>query len=352
MYASEYLTYGIGREPALAMDYDGGIKYYICDHLGSVRTIFDEDGNVLSDHEFEPFGNEFFDTKEDNRLSWIGKERDKESLLGDFGARKYDFLSGRFTSIDPLWEEYYEWTPYQYGGNNPVLLIDENGMNWFAAQGSGVTVYSAGSGGGVSGRSPAEQQMVEQDYFYFNWIVNASQSTASVESSYTFWNYLYFGQYYVPIWCDCRRASDAFLRGDYAEAAVHFAMGLTVAYGISKSLLQNFGYLFFGSASSSIAYIPRSSLTPTHFITKSKKAMTRFVERIKAEGIEESIKYVEYKGSKYIVDGHHRYFAAQKLGIQYIPVQQVQLPYGGYHSIKDLFYNVGKQPGWWKYYQP
>jgi hypothetical protein len=62
LYASDYLTYGIGREPALAMDYDGGIKYYVCDHLGSVRTIFDEDGNVLSDHEYEPFGNEFFDS--------------------------------------------------------------------------------------------------------------------------------------------------------------------------------------------------------------------------------------------------------------------------------------------------
>jgi uncharacterized protein RhaS with RHS repeats len=75
----------------------------VISHLGSVRTIFDGDGNVLSDHEYEPFGNEFFNTKEDNRLSWIGKEQDKESLLGDFGARKYDFLSGRFTSIDPLW---------------------------------------------------------------------------------------------------------------------------------------------------------------------------------------------------------------------------------------------------------
>jgi hypothetical protein len=27
---------------------------------------------VLSDHEYKPFGNEFFDTKKDNRLSWIG----------------------------------------------------------------------------------------------------------------------------------------------------------------------------------------------------------------------------------------------------------------------------------------
>jgi hypothetical protein len=106
LYASVYLTYGIGREPALAMDYDGVLKYYECDHLGSVRTIFDEDGNVLSDHEYEPFGNEFFDTKEDNRLSWIGKERDQESLLGYFGARKYDFLSRWFSSIDLLWEEY------------------------------------------------------------------------------------------------------------------------------------------------------------------------------------------------------------------------------------------------------
>jgi len=96
-----------------------------------VRTIFDEDGNVLSDHEYEPFGNEFFDTKEDERLSWIGKERDKESLLGDFGARKYDFLSGRFTSIDPLWEKYYEWTPYQYSGNNPVINLDPTGLEFY-----------------------------------------------------------------------------------------------------------------------------------------------------------------------------------------------------------------------------
>jgi len=125
------LTYGIGREPALAMDYDGGIKYYVCDHLGSVRTIFDEDGNVLSDHEYEPFGNEFFDTKEDNRLNWIGKEQDKESLLGDFGARKYYFLSDRFTSVDPLWEKYYEWSPYQYAENNPVKFIDPIGLGYY-----------------------------------------------------------------------------------------------------------------------------------------------------------------------------------------------------------------------------
>jgi len=127
------------------------------------------------------------------------------------------------------------------------MLIDKDGMNWFAAQGSGVTVYSAGSGGGVSGRSPAEQQMVEQDYFYLNWIVNASQSPASVESSYNIWNFLWDVGYGVPVWGDCQSASDDVFRGNYFEAALHFGMGLTIAYGITKSLLQNFSNLFIGA---------------------------------------------------------------------------------------------------------
>ena len=41
--------------------------------------------------------------------------------------RKYSYALGRFTSIDPLWEEYYEWSPYQYSINNPVMFEDGNG---------------------------------------------------------------------------------------------------------------------------------------------------------------------------------------------------------------------------------
>ena len=63
-----------------------------------------------------------------SRLTYIGKEVDKENMLGDFGVRKYNSISGRFNSIDPLWEKYYAWSPYHYCGNNPVNLIDGNGM--------------------------------------------------------------------------------------------------------------------------------------------------------------------------------------------------------------------------------
>lgn len=33
----------------------------------------------------------------------------------------------RFMSIDPLWEKYRSWTPYQYAANNPLMYIDPSG---------------------------------------------------------------------------------------------------------------------------------------------------------------------------------------------------------------------------------
>jgi hypothetical protein len=32
--------------------------------------------------------------------------------------------------IDPLYEKYYGWTPYQYAGNNPVSMLDNNGYEF------------------------------------------------------------------------------------------------------------------------------------------------------------------------------------------------------------------------------
>jgi RHS repeat-associated protein len=68
-------------------------------------------------------------------LSWIGKENDVESSLGDFGARKYDPELGRFTSVDPLWEKYLGLQPYQYAANSPIRYYDNNGK-WISAASS------------------------------------------------------------------------------------------------------------------------------------------------------------------------------------------------------------------------
>ena len=41
---------------------------------------------------YEPFGKQItlFESSSKDRLSFIGKEKDIESNLGDFGVRKYD----------------------------------------------------------------------------------------------------------------------------------------------------------------------------------------------------------------------------------------------------------------------
>jgi RHS repeat-associated protein len=65
-------------------------------------------------------------TKSDKRSQrLIGKEKDIESSLGDFGVRKYDEEIGRFISPDPLWEKYYGLTPNNYCGNNTVNTVFE-----------------------------------------------------------------------------------------------------------------------------------------------------------------------------------------------------------------------------------
>jgi hypothetical protein len=87
---------------------------------------------VVSINSFEPFGGIFnsYINADKHRQSFIGKEKDNESSLGDFGVRKsrqvgtktYDDFTGRFFQIDPLWEKYYGWTPYLFSYIYPVMF--------------------------------------------------------------------------------------------------------------------------------------------------------------------------------------------------------------------------------------
>ena len=117
--------------------------YYITDNLGSVRLVLEKSANesgftLTKSYKYKPFGEiqhnfsigpikDNFDVTSDRQM-WISKETDKESDLGDHGWRKYDNELGRFLSPDPLWEKYASLSPYQYSYNNPVDMIDENGL--------------------------------------------------------------------------------------------------------------------------------------------------------------------------------------------------------------------------------
>jgi len=106
--------------------------YFLKDHLGNVRVVFDEDGIIKQVNNYYPFGMEWGESAEDqtsmtyqNNL-FGGKEFDRKFELNtyDFVARNYDATIGRFTTPDPLAEKYYSISPYAYVANNPMRYVD------------------------------------------------------------------------------------------------------------------------------------------------------------------------------------------------------------------------------------
>jgi RHS repeat-associated protein len=135
-YPAEYNTYGSSSSPLMTFKFDENSSQWmknikIYDHIGNVRAVVRDEGtgnySIISQMDYEPFGAVLSQIGESERQSFIGKEKDYESSLGDFGVRKYDDFAGRFFQIDPLWEKYYGWTPYQYSANNPVSFLDPGG---------------------------------------------------------------------------------------------------------------------------------------------------------------------------------------------------------------------------------
>jgi RHS repeat-associated protein len=112
-------------------------EYHLKDHLGNTRVVFKSgvDGVVtlLQKTDYYPFGlkyNNQFNSSTDNQYLYNGKELQNELGLDlyDYGARFYDPQIGRWHSVDPLADKAYDWSPYRYALDNPINIIDPDGM--------------------------------------------------------------------------------------------------------------------------------------------------------------------------------------------------------------------------------
>ena len=115
----------------MAVIYESGNYYfYIADHLGNNRIVANAAASVVQSTQYYPFRASFADKIETSTqpYKYNGKELDSRNGLNmyDYSARYKD--DWRFTSVDPLAETDYNWSPYVYVDNNPIRFTDPTGM--------------------------------------------------------------------------------------------------------------------------------------------------------------------------------------------------------------------------------
>jgi len=129
--------------------------YQYKDHLGNVRLSYVKNGNdlqIMDRNDYYPFGMSFL---KNNMLpvlydpmaipynyKYNGKEL-QETGMYDYGWRSYMSDIGRWGSIDQLAEKFSTNSPYNYVGNNPILIFDPDGRDWYYTN-NGQYLYNKG----------------------------------------------------------------------------------------------------------------------------------------------------------------------------------------------------------------
>ena len=108
-------------------------QYYLGDNLGNTRVTFGtKTGSALQyqKDDYYPFGLEISRVagSPKNEYLYNKKELQEETGLYDYGARFYDPVIARWTTVDPLAEKSRKFSPYNYVVDNPIRFIDPDGM--------------------------------------------------------------------------------------------------------------------------------------------------------------------------------------------------------------------------------
>ena len=143
-------------------------------YFGSSSFITNTIGYVDQHLQYLPQGELFVfqqNSKTETRYKFSAKELDLETGYSYFGARYYDSDLSMWLNVDPLSDKYPSLSPYIYVGNNPVMIADPDGKDWFVDEESGNTYYNSRIGKDnmdeLSGEYKNYQWLGKNDMFGF-----------------------------------------------------------------------------------------------------------------------------------------------------------------------------------------
>ena len=104
--------------------------YLHTDRLGSGSAVTDGRGEAVHVLGYMPYGETLLDLSQGYETPYqlTGYEKDQETGSHYAEARYYDSRLSTFNSTDPMWYKYPSLSPYAYYADNPVILVDHDGM--------------------------------------------------------------------------------------------------------------------------------------------------------------------------------------------------------------------------------
>ena len=129
---------------------------------GDVTDIVSDD-EVTNEYEYDAYGNQKnISASDTNPFRYCGEYYDEESGLIYLRNRYYDPEIERFITEDPI-QDGMNW--YAYCGNNPVMFVDNSGLDAVVI----TSDNAAGSSGIYAGHTSVIVQDKNGDWYYYYW---------------------------------------------------------------------------------------------------------------------------------------------------------------------------------------